>query len=654
MIRDEQQSPAPKIEFLRYHHSPLEVGAYDLEIKQTISGVGDAVYSQKARFYVAGERFQIIPAAIHSVFPPPQSRGDHSAVLPHLILQRSTLPWERTIGNDAPWLILLVFHEGEEAFFQDIPASDTQAISAGFNKMEGRNVTLGELRNPSTGETNWPGFAPEPGDKDDEVVRVIDVKKELLQEILPGNVETLHWLSHVRQGLTLSGVPVGDDKAVLIANRLPRSGGNSVVHLVSLEGHVNDGKFNYGAGDNPFIRLVSLKSWQFYCTPAKGIKPFASLLKSLDSGSFHLPLSGKPNADKYLAAGFLPLPQQFRGGQRSTSWYHGPFVSGQKQTENLTLPARSADALLRYDKIHGMFDVSYAAAWELGRLLTLNNKTASIRLFQWKREHYQSLSAMEEVLRHPHILAFHQNADTRELPDLPAVVSDWLNDLSQLKHIPFNYLVPDERVVPVESIRFFMVDPDWLSCLLDGAFSIGRVARHNHVHDTSLVENHLPDNTGQITGFMLRSEMAAGWPDMVIEGYGATPDAQGVVGDKLELIRKAYLSDNVLLCLFKGNLKTLDIHLPPERLHFGLQRKAGGTGFQKALRNSSGVMTNKSVDLENENIINNASLVLDIPKLTSAIDAAKSDLGFNQFFSAEFALAMLEGVPKVRFTGIGG
>jgi hypothetical protein len=46
--------------------------------------------------------------------------------------------------------------------------------------------------------------------------------------------------------------------------------------------------------------------------------------------------------------------------------------------------------------------------------------------------------------------------------------------------------------------------------------------------------------------------------------------------------------------------------------------------------------------------------VLDILKLTSAIDAAKSGLGFNQFFSAEFALAMLEGVPKVRFTGIGG
>lgn len=654
MIRDEQQNPAPKIEFLRYHHSPLEVGDYELEIKQTISGVGNAVYAKKARFYVSGERFQIPPAEIHSVFPPPQSRGDHSNVLPHLILHRSTLPWERTIGNEAPWLALLVFHEGEEAFFQELPASESPAIDAGFNKMEGRNMTLGALRNPLSGETNWPGFAPEPGDKDDEVVRIIDVKKDLLQKLMPGDTETLKWLSHVRQGLTLEGVPVGDDKAVLIANRLPRSGGSSIVHLVSLEGRFSGGKFDYGAGANPFIRLVSLKSWQFYCPPAEGIKPFASLLKSLDADSFHLPLTGKTNADKYLAAGFLPLPQQFRGGQRGTSWYHGPLVSGQKQTENLALPARSADALLRYDKTYGMFDVSYSAAWELGRLLTLNNKTASVRLFQWKRDHYQSLCAMEEVLHHPHILAFHQNADTRELPDLPAVVSDWLNDLSQLKHIPFNYLVPDERVAPVESIRFFGVDPDWISCLLDGAFSIGRVARHNHVHDTSLVENHLPDNTGQITGFLLRSEVVAGWPDLAIEGYNTKPDAEGVVSGRLELLRKAYLSENVLLCLFKGDLKTLDIHLPPERLHFGVERKSGGTGFQKALRNLHGSVINKRIDLDEGPIMDSASHVVDISKLTTAIAAVKSDLGFNQFTSAEFALAMLEGVPKVRFTGIGG
>jgi hypothetical protein len=65
---------------------------------------------------------------------------------------------------------------------------------------------------------------------------------------------------------------------------------------------------------------------------------------------------------------------------------------------------------------------------------------------------------------------------TTEAPPLPDAVSAWFESLRKLEGVPFDYLVPDERMLPLESIRFFRVDNKWVGCLLDGAFSIGRVA----------------------------------------------------------------------------------------------------------------------------------------------------------------------------------
>lgn len=58
--------------------------------------------------------------------------------------------------------------------------------------------------------------------------------------------------------------------------------------------------------------------------------------------------------------------------------------------------------------------------------------------------------------------------------DPPDSVVTWLAKLRLLYGVPFFYLVPDARMLPPESIRFFQVDENWLDALLDGAFSIGR------------------------------------------------------------------------------------------------------------------------------------------------------------------------------------
>ena len=96
-------------------------------------------------------------------------------------------------------------------------------------------------------------------------------------------------------------------------------------------------------------------------------------------------------AERQLAMGSVPLPHAMRQGNKTVSWYRGPLVPGKNTTTEVSLPIRAADELIYYDDAYGMFDVSYAAAWELGRLLALQSKSFSVSLYHWKRSHARKL-----------------------------------------------------------------------------------------------------------------------------------------------------------------------------------------------------------------------------------------------------------------------
>ena len=51
-----------------------------------------------------------------------------------------------------------------------------------------------------------------------------------------------------------------------------------------------------------------------------------------------------------------------------------------------------------------MFDESYAAAWELGRLMALRSKPFSVALCNWKRQHAQLVRQNEQAEQKPHFL----------------------------------------------------------------------------------------------------------------------------------------------------------------------------------------------------------------------------------------------------------
>jgi hypothetical protein len=592
-------------EFLSWHRPVVAAGDYTIQVKQTVvapgiptndPGFGTSVMS----FSVQGERFVLPPAEVHAVFPPDASMGDHAAVLPHVVLRRSTLPWERKADpNDkaTPWLALLVFHDDE---FRDGEVSEATTMSLS-------KATVG---------ARFPAYKPEPGQTADDQVTVIDVNRALLETMVP-NAAELTTLTHVRRR--------GDvEFAVVVSKRLPKPGGFSTAHLVSLEERFKGTSFDFGADADAKIRLISLVSFRFGCIDEK--RSFTNLLRSLHgaeksslgSSTLRLRDDDYPRASdaakQQLALGSVPLRHSRRNGQQTVSWYHGPLAPAVNPLPSQTVsPVQVSDELLRHNSKTGMFDVSYAAAWEIGRLAALQDKKFSVALYHWK----QDQTKLQQLRQHPLANINAPGADT----SMPQQLRTWFEDLSLLKGVPFSYLVPDERMLtPTESIRIFWLDWYWIECLIAGALSIGGQA------DANTIKNPHP----VVTGIMLRSEVVSGWPGLQVDGY----DKNGAL---LTTLRTDRLSPNVLICMFGGEIAKISFHQKVETLHFGLD--LNGTKLVKKLRNG------KEVEIPFKEP---TKRLLDLDPLLEKLKQATS--APSRLTPAQFALQMIARIEEVSFS----
>ena len=639
-----------KIQFIQNHKPELLAGTYEISIEQKVT-IGNSApqitignekknqppFTSSLIFVVQGNRFDLNPQDIHAVFPPAGSSGDHSNVLPHIVLKRSTLPWERNAQEgkkEVPWLALILIYEGEMAQSEDI-----------------KIVTLKDLQSASTSTSDikWPGATLEIGQHEDDKVAVIDVPKALLSGILQ-SIDDLQYLAHVRQ-VTHQITPDNEPLAVVISNRLPKKDGNSTAYLVSLENRYDNGQFNFqGANPKDYIRLVVLKSWSFSCTEPK--QDFKGLLTHLnrDTLLLKLPKDTHSEAEEYLVKGYVPLPHYLRQGGKTFSWYHSPLLPAKNPTEiKLSqLSVRCADQLLSYDPENGLFDTSYAAAWQLGQLLALQDKSFAINLFNWKRSNAQKLAKESQLALYPHL--FTSQPNTGDDIEFPNDINTWFEQLGLLKGVPFHYLVPDERMLPPESIRFFWLDWFWVESLLDGAFSIGRVQASDAKQDSQNKPLLGPPKT--ITGFIMRSEVVSGWPDLQIDGFVNTDPKPET--DKLKVLRCDRLSESVLICLFDGEIKTVDISLKPEGLHFGFTENLD-RGLRYLIDGEKileGLKVNLTWKDEDRRVVNINALADDMKKkpIISSDEDQSPEEKHLSFTSAQFALEMVQGAEKVRFS----
>ena len=298
-------------------------------------------------------------------------------------------------------------------------------------------------------------FPAEPQEQD-EKISILKIPDHLLATLISTPNE-LKLLSHVRRVSRHRDADLEETElAIVIGNRLPKPGRN-IVHLVSLENYF----LPQASRSSPYF--VSLKSWEFQSEEKGSQHRFRHLLTDLNGGfqkdspeanTLRRPRqNGNDDAELFFSQGYVPLPHHLRNGQNTLSWYRSPLLPGKNSAilPSTLFPIHAADRLLRYLTEIDMFDVSYAAAYQLGQLLALQDKAFLTTLYNWKRQ--QAKNQQNSTTDHLKVL-FDRPTDS-DLNVVPEKVKTWFEEVALLKHLPFNYLVPDPLMLPEESVRFF-------------------------------------------------------------------------------------------------------------------------------------------------------------------------------------------------------
>ncbi|MFI9362709.1 hypothetical protein ACIG5E_16900 [Kitasatospora sp. NPDC053057] len=638
---------APDLNVTFYDHlqPKATAGVYTVSMKHRLTVNGDPVETDGARLPEVADRYEIRaaqfvldPAWVHASYPPADAAGLYTHVLPHITLNRAILPWERELQGRgvvarAAWLALLVFAEGEVLDDPDAEGAFSQR-------------TVRELLQPGPGLLG-PRLS---GELDESVeCRTIDVPAAVFTAVVPREDELLQ-LAHVRDVRTApqrrdnGEILTEGDYAVLAANRFPRAEGRYAVHLVSLEGWI--GRLESLPGGTQHVRLCTLWSWSFTNDPDGSLNPaklLANLVEPAAEDREELALRLRPAATGQAASpeeeyarerlhhGYTAVPYRTLSGEHTYAWYRGPLTpltaptvpwTDDEAEADSAGPYTTADHALIYDREHGLFDVSYAAAWTLGRTIALADPDYSAEVIEARREmanRAATLSALSadrrRALHDPDALP--ASTALRELADAgfgrglvralkaplapeprrsraarptrreaPALLADartrqslssvaaartptaaaWLERLGLLRGVPFNHLVPDPRMLPPESLRLFRVDPGWIKALVAGASDVGAHTSIDRDLDEVLRARLTRTlGTGEpVAGLLMNSELVRAWP--VFDILATTGTDQTPVNE----LRRDHLAPDVLLVLWDEVPDRIAIREPGQGIHFGI------------------------------------------------------------------------------------
>ncbi|MEV5379397.1 hypothetical protein AB0L26_26015 [Streptomyces nondiastaticus] len=289
----------------------------------------------------------------------------------------------------------------------------------------------------------------------------------------------------------------------------------------------------------------------------------------------------------------------------------------------------TSDHALVYECEHGLFDVGYAAAWTLGRTAALADPSFASEMTRARRELANQAVVIRATAGDPArsrsgtgpgasgarglgglleladpaglSLAEAFAAPPAEEADEPAPaparrsrrdrtagqaalaspravellsataarsarsLAEWLDRLTLLHGIPFSHLVPDERMLPAESLRMFRIDGAWLRAVVAGAADLGL-----HTTTDLDVDVHLRTavagrrGPGQVpeAGVLIRSALVRAWPEF--------PLAASLDGREVGVLRQERLSEDTLIALFDAVPDKVEILEPGQGIHFGI------------------------------------------------------------------------------------
>lgn len=354
-----------------YMKPAIEEGRYTVTGRQEVARPVSETFQIQKEICITANTRTLPGQDVFSVYPSPEQQGDFAGTLPFIVLNNQVYPWIRHWRDDiggqpVPWLALIVVSEEEGAAETDVKNSELPGL-----KEQGVFFPLREGEVTSC--------------RDDDNIHILTVPKQTYWSVMP-EASDLPWLTHVKfVDLSATEDPVAEQDgwfSTVIANRfIPSLEGRSLkstVHLISVDGYLNG---NIPA-DCDRVRFISIYHWSVYSEKTQD-QSFTALMNGIGRNSHAV-------KDQSLK------PHHLRTGEKTYSRYHSPLLPYHAERyENLGGEERyTADGRLIYDAQNGILDISYSAAFNLGRMISLSRRTEAERIAAWRKE-----QAMGEHLR---------------------------------------------------------------------------------------------------------------------------------------------------------------------------------------------------------------------------------------------------------------
>ncbi|MCS0634708.1 hypothetical protein NX801_03340 [Streptomyces sp. LP05-1] len=153
-----------------------------------------------------------------------------------------------------------------------------------------------------------------------------------------------------------------------------------------------------------------------------------------------------------------------------------------------------------------------------------------------------------------------------------AAAGAWLARLKLLHGVPFPCLVPDERMLPEESLRTFYVDPGWLDALAAGAAGVAVTGESDAALARALAPWAGDTDPVPRAGVLIRSALVHECPGLLVRPWRG----HGEDRHPLAVLRQEALAADVLLVLFDEVPDEVELAEPPEGLSFGVDTGPSG------------------------------------------------------------------------------
>lgn len=453
----------------------LPAGRYRLQVdtEVKIDGAAQPLDGRAGHFEVDGPRFALAATEVSGLFPPRNGHGPFDEAIPHVALGRRTLPWERPFsaatqqvdGMPIPWMALLMFEDGEcsvetkqkigDRLPADVVARLRVAADTLVDTVTASRTLLTDLmpcwaelallthvrevniddRELGAGDSD--GFfavvmgnrVPRRGvkyrcclvsveERTDLVKRepppakgLIDLG-EFVDNVFVENARQVDGLQTLREGFTLNTLAAGPDAAASFGERQLALARVETLRAGSERSIAKDKAVGIAAGRRASeylgsASMVLLTTWTFEC---EGSASFRALMQALDVGMIGKPAPG--GGPQLTDSGHLRVESINRAGAPETVFFRGPLVPA-PLSRDPNGPYHSADQARRVAPEVGAEDVSYACAFEVGRLLAAANARLAQELMRWRRGGYQHAVRVDQLARVKTLLRVAELVDER-------------------------------------------------------------------------------------------------------------------------------------------------------------------------------------------------------------------------------------------------